>query len=93
MKEWRPLDPGAIYVKVFLDGKEIDKCFYCQGSETPGEEHRGEVGFFEVDKYGSILLNDDFEPARKTKKGMVRWEWTGEESYTKFRLRNAELRV
>ena len=93
MKEWRPLMPGAIYVKVFLDDKEVKKCTYCQGSSTPGEEQFGEVAFFEIDKYGCILIDAYFEPIRKTKKGIVRWEWSGEENYRDFRLRNVKLNV
>ena len=85
--------PGANYVKVFLDGKEVERCIFLQGADSPGEEVKGHVVCLSVDKYGAIVLDGNFEPSEITKPGMVRWEWSGEESYAKYKLKDLRLEV
>jgi len=72
--EWYPEMPGAEYVKVFVDGKEIKHCFFCRGADAPGIEVRGKVAYY-------VINNLEYfrEPITRSKSGMVRWEWTNEE--------------
>lgn len=74
MKTWKPRMRGAKYVDVYLDGKKIDRCFLCIGSEIPGKTVNGEVAYYAKNQNGSLIIINE-QPARVQACGKVRWEW------------------